>query len=276
MVVIKKTKNLHLTTSEEHIIQTKNLSIGYKSKKDVAIIQDNINLKIKKGTLVTILGKNGAGKSTLLRTLLSLQPSISGETLLEKKVLSKYSDEQLASKISVVLTEKLPDSQLTVYELVALGRQPYTNWLGSLSENDKEQIKTALEQTETAHLANKQFYELSDGQLQRVLIAKALAQNTEIIILDEPTAHLDLHHTVKIFQLLRKLVNETQKTVIISSHEVNFSIKTSNQLILLTDSGVKTGLPKDLINQKAFDDLFPQEMIKFSTTLEQFVISQNL
>ena len=172
----------------------------------------------------------------------------------------------------MVLTERLPESQLTVYELIALGRQPYTNWIDKLSYKDIEKVETAIHQTEIAHLKNNRFYELSDGQLQRVLIARALAQDTEIIILDEPTAHLDMHHTIKIFSLLQKLVAETKKTVLISSHEVNLSIQLADEIILLTENTLRSGTPEKLIEENAFDTLFPKELIHFNKELQQFVI----
>ena len=172
----------------------------------------------------------------------------------------------------MVLTERLPESQLTVFELVALGRQPYTNWIDKISETDLEKIDWAITQTEIAHLKDKFFYELSDGQLQRVLIARALAQDTDLIILDEPTTHLDLHHTIKIFSLLKKLVNETSKTIILSSHQVNLSIQFADEIVLFTDTKICTGTPTELINSNAFDDLFPKDIVTFNKELQQFVI----
>ena len=174
----------------------------------------------------------------------------------------------------MVLTERLPESQLTVFELVALGRQPYTNWIDKLSETDLEKTNWAIEETEIQHLKNKRFYELSDGQLQRVLIARALAQDTEIIILDEPTAHLDMHHTIKIFSLLQKLVADTQKTIIISTHEVNLAIQLADEIMLLSKNSFHFGTPNDLIENNAFDTLFSKEIVNFNKTLQQFVINK--
>ncbi|MGY0407214.1 MAG: ABC transporter ATP-binding protein [Polaribacter sp.] len=262
----KKTNNI--------ILKIENLTIGYPQKKQDKIVFSDVNISVEKGKFISVLGRNGIGKSTLLKTLSKVQKPISGDIFLEDKNLTAYSEKELSTKLSLVLTERLPESQLTVFELIALGRQPYTNWIDQLSENDFKKINFAIEQTEITHLKNNRFYELSDGQLQRVLIARALAQDTEIIILDEPTAHLDLHHTIKIFSLLKKLVNKTSKTIIISSHQVNLSIQLSDTIILLTDDKISIGTPKKLIEQNAFDNLFSKELINFNKTLEQFVVNK--
>ena len=206
-------------------LAAQNLSVGYQLKKEFKVVIHNINLEIEKGKLITIIGKNGIGKSTLLRTFSKVQKPISGKVLLNGKNLQESTQKELSTQLSLVLTERIPESQMTVYELIALGRQPYTNWIDKLSATDIEKIEKAIVQTEIEHLKNNPFYELSDGQLQRVLIARALAQDTEIIILDEPTAHLDMQQTIKIFSLLKKLVSETQKTVILTTHEVNLAIQ---------------------------------------------------
>ena len=223
---------------------------------------------------MTVLGKNGIGKSTLLRTIAKVQAPLNGTIFINNKNLESYTHQELATSLSMVLTERLPESQLTVFELVALGRQPYTNWIDKLSETDLGKINWAINETEIDHLKNKRFYELSDGQLQRVLIARALAQDTEIIILDEPTAHLDLHHTIKIFALLKNLTEKTLKTIIMSSHEVNLSIKFADKIILFTDTEIFTGSPSLLIKNNSFDNLFPREIVTFNRNLEQFIINK--
>ncbi|QXP62473.1 MULTISPECIES: ABC transporter ATP-binding protein [unclassified Polaribacter] len=266
---MNKQENKHI------VLKTENLSIGYQQKKTPKIIASNINLEIEKGKLITVLGKNGIGKSTLLRTLSKVQKPISGAIFIHQKNLKNLTETTLSTQLSLVLTERLPESQLTVYELIALGRQPYTNWIDKLSSKDIEKVETALQQTEIEHLKNNRFYELSDGQLQRVLIARALAQDTDIIILDEPTAHLDMHHTIKIFSLLKKLVADTHKTVIISSHEINLSIQLADQVMLLTENTVHFGTPTELIATNAFDTLFPKELVNFNKTLQQFVINKS-
>lgn len=257
------------------VLKTENLSIGYASKSSENIVASNINITLEKGKLVSVLGKNGIGKSTLLRTISKVQKPLKGHVFINQKNIEKISDTKLSTTLSLVLTERLPESQLTVFELIALGRQPYTNWIDRLLTTDIKKINWAIEQTEIQHLKDKFFYELSDGQLKRVLIARALAQDTEIIILDEPTAHLDLHHTLKIFSLLKKLVHETSKTIILSSHEVNLSIQFSDQIILFTDTKIHTGTPTELIQNNAFDNLFPKDIITFNKEIQQFIINKS-
>lgn len=265
-----------MNNPEKHIVlETENLTIGYQTKKQQIIIASDVNFSIEKGKLIALLGKNGIGKSTLLRTISKVQKPLNGTVKINQKELSKYTDQELSTTLSLVLTERLPLSQLTVFELVALGRQPYTNWIDKLTPEHLKKILWAIEQTEITHLKDKCFYELSDGQLQRVLIARALAQDTEIIILDEPTAHLDIHHTFKVFSLLKKLVETTGKTIVISTHEVNLAIQLADEFILLFEKQLYTGNSKELIAQNAFEELFPKELISFNKTLEQFVIKKN-
>ena len=207
-----------MNTNKKHsIFKVNDLTIGYRSKKHVNIVTSNLNFEIDSGTFVCILGKNGIGKSTLLRTLSKVQLPIEGEIILNEKKLSLYSNHELAQNLSLVLTEKLPESNLTVFELIALGRQPYTNWIGKLTQNDLDIIFKAIKLTNIEHLIDEKYYELSDGQFQRVLISRALAQDTNTIILDEPTAHLDIEHTLETFKLLKKLAIEENKTIINTS-----------------------------------------------------------
>ena len=162
------------------ILQTSNLSIGYTSKKVKNVIASNINLSLEKGKLIALIGANGIGKSTLLRTITGIQKPLSGTVSLNEMNLYELNTLTLAQNLSIVLTEKLPPSNLTVWELIALGRQPYTNWIGKLSDNDIAKINEAIERTQIGYLATKKHYEISDGQLQIVLIARALAQDTPV------------------------------------------------------------------------------------------------
>ena len=222
------------STFKKNILVIDNLTVGYQEKNKIKIIANNISLNIKRGSFVAIIGKNGIGKSTLLKTISKVLKQLNGSITINGKNINEYSYRELAKTISLVLTERLPESQLTVLELIALGRQPHTNWIDTLSKIDIEKIEWAIKETNLEKLRDNRIDELSDGQLQRVLIARALAQDTEIIILDEPTAHLDMHQTIKIFELLKKLTHKTEKTIIISSHEINLAIKTCDQLTILS------------------------------------------
>lgn len=265
-----------MSNFKKHIVlETRNLTIGYRQKKSEKIIASDLNLAIEKGKFIALLGKNGIGKSTLLRTISKVQDQLSGAVFLNDKNIKEYANKELATNLSLVLTERLPESQLTVFELIALGRQPYTNWVDTLSENDIEKINSAIQLTEVAHLKEHRFYELSDGQLQRVLIARALAQDTDVIILDEPTAHLDMHHTYKIFQLLKNLVETTQKTIIISTHQINLAIEIVDELIIMNTNEVFSGKTEDLIEQNKLENLFPKEILSFNKKLRQFTISKD-
>lgn len=264
-----------MKTENTHIIKTTNLSIGYSSRKKVNTIASNLTIKLEKGNLVCLLGKNGIGKSTLLRTLTKVQPALKGEIFINNKNLNTLNNLDLSKSLSLVLTERLPESNLSVFELVALGRQPYTNWVGKLSTKDLQYINAAFKQTNTTHLMHSKYYELSDGQLQKILIARALAQNTDIIILDEPTAHLDIHHTIETFTLLKKLAKDFNKTIIVSTHEINLALQLANELWLMTPSNFISGKTEILISNNSVNTLFESDLISFNKTLKQFTINNS-
>jgi len=276
LVINTKKKNLlKLENNQKHIIKIDNLSIGYASKKHINLIASNLNINLKPGNLVCLLGKNGIGKSTLLRTLTKVQPALGGDIFINQKNLNEISNSNLSKQLSVVLTEKLPESSLSVFELIALGRQPYTNWVGQLNTKDIKIIETALEETNTKHLMQAKYYQLSDGQLQKVLIARALAQNTNIIILDEPTAHLDIHHTIETFTLLKKLAEKYGKTIIISTHEINLALQLADELWLMTPKKFVTGKTNNLIENNQLNNLFSSSLIHFDKEMKQFTISKS-
>lgn len=253
------------------ILKTTNLSVGYLSKKTQTTIANGINLSLDKGKLIALIGANGIGKSTLLRSVTGIQKPLSGTVFLNEKNIFEYAALELAQNLSVVLTEKLPPSNLTVFELVALGRQPYTNWIGTLTDDDFSNINQALELTEISHLAQKKHYEISDGQLQKVLIARAIAQDTPLIVLDEPTTHLDLLHKVSLFRLLKKLANETGKCILFSTHDIDLAIQLSDEMIVMTAQSVVQGNPSQLISDKVFDRLFHNENIFFDAEKGKFI-----
>lgn len=254
------------------ILSTSNLSIGYTTKKETIVIAENLNLNLQEGKLIALIGANGIGKSTLLRTLTGIQKPISGSVILNTKNLNDLDSWTIAQQLSVVLTEKLPPSNLTVFELIALGRQPYTNWIGKLTEIDILKINEAIELTQIAHLSDKKHYEISDGQLQNVLVARALAQDTALIILDEPTTHLDLVHKVSLFKLLKKLTKETNKCILFSTHDIDLAIQLSDEMIIMTPENVVQDEPCNLISKGIFDTLFVDENIKFDSEKGRFLI----
>lgn len=255
------------------VLKTNNLKIGYQSKKQTHVIGENINISLQKGGFVCLLGKNGIGKSTLLRTLTKVQPKLAGKIFIDKQELESINNVQLAKKMSLVLTEKIPENNLTVYELIALGRQPYTNWIGKLTDDDKNHINTAIEQTHIEEIITKKHNELSDGQLQKVMIARALAQNTNIIILDEPTAHLDIQNKVEIYKLLKTLSRKHQKTILISSHEIQLALQLADQLWLMGKEGIISGKTENLIANGSVSNLFTSNLVTFSAKTKQFVIN---
>ncbi|WP_432277876.1 ABC transporter ATP-binding protein [Microcosmobacter mediterraneus] len=256
------------------MLKTEHLSIGYYSKKQSSVIASNINIELQKGTLVGLVGANGIGKSTLLRTLTKVQPPLDGDIFINSKSIKNFTNIELAKSLSLVLTESVASKNLSVFELVALGRQPYTNWVGQLTEDDIYSITEALIKTNTEELKDKKCYELSDGQLQKVMIARALAQNTDLIILDEPTTHLDMYHKAYILKLLQKLVKETNKTILFSSHEIDLAIQLCDSMIVMREKDVVSQSPGKLIEQGVFETLFPKDLIGFDNSTGSFRVKK--
>lgn len=254
------------------VLTTKDLSIGYGSKKEIRVIAKHMDLTLNKGELVCLVGKNGIGKSTLLRTLSKMQPRLDGNIFLEDKSIDLFSRNELAKIISLVLTERIPSSNLTVYELIALGRQPYTNWIGKLLEEDLKQIKEAMAQSHLTELMHERCDKLSDGQLQRAMICRALAQNTDLIILDEPTAHLDVQHKMETFKLLKKIAHELNRAILISTHEIQLATQIADELWLMTEEKIITGTPSALIESDQINLLFDSDSMSFDKETKQFIM----
>lgn len=257
------------------VLEIKNLCVGYMREKKPLPVVENINFSLGKGVLAAIVGVNGIGKSTLLRTLGKVQAPLSGEIKYEGHNLEGLGYKTLAARVSMVLTDPISTRNLGVTELVSLGRQPYTNWIGTLSEEDKTIIRTALDTVELASLGNKKCYELSDGQMQKVLIARALAQDTPIMLLDEPTTHLDLYHKVQILKLLQQIAHEKDKTILFTTHEVDMAIQLSDQMLLLDNKSNPFGQPCALIEEKSFESLFPGDLIQFDPLAGSFRVRKS-
>lgn len=260
-----------MSSEGQHItLAIKDLSIGYKN----LTVASEISFDALSGELIGIVGINGIGKSTLLRTLGKIQPELSGSISIDGKPLNSLDTGALASEISIVLTEPIASKNLTVQELIALGRQPYTNWIGTLTELDKSKITEATQMLQLEDLIHKKCYELSDGQLQRVLIARALAQDTSIILLDEPTTHLDLYHKIQILKLLKSITEETKKTILFTSHEIEMVLQLCDKMLLLNETNGSFGKPSALIAQGDFDTLFPADTVSFDASTGTFRIKK--
>ncbi len=249
------------------VIEAHQLCIGYQLKGDKQkIVHDSLNLQLKAGEVTCLLGLNGAGKSTLLRTLCGFQPPLKGDIKLLDKPLSSYSQGQFSLLVGVVLTEKTNAGGITVYELVSLGRHPYTGFFGQLKPHDHIIIEKALSAVGITHKAQNYVSELSDGERQKVMIAKALAQECPIIILDEPTAFLDVTSRIETMVLLHKLAAEQQKAILLSTHDLDLALQMGDCL-WLQEKGrpMACGTPEDLILNGSFESFFSKEGIVFDS-----------
>ncbi|MEH2259494.1 ABC transporter ATP-binding protein [Nostoc sp.] len=254
------------------ILTTHNLTIGYKtSQKTVRCVASDISVSLQAGELVCLLGPNGAGKSTLLRSLAGMQPPIVGEVRLLGENIYKLAPQELAKRLSLVLTEKVDVGILSAYTLVTLGRYPYTDWWGNLTPEDEAIVNWAIKSVGAVHLAQRQVSELSDGERQKIMIARALAQSPIIMLLDEPTAFLDLPRRVEIMQLLRQLARETNQAILLSTHDLNLALRLADKVWLLSTNGIlHVGAPEDLVLSGAFADTFESEGVEFDVASGEF------
>ena len=209
-----------------------------------------------------------------MRTIGGFQPLLSGSIQIEGKELASIDIIDLAKKVSVVLTEPIASKNMSVKELLGLGRQPYTNWLGKLSDEDISFIAKSVSLLELTPFLNKKCYELSDGQLQRVMIARAIVQDTSIILLDEPTTHLDLYHKVQILKLLQSIAHQTEKIILFTSHEIELAIQLCDKMLILDGRTNPFEEPCKLIENKNFETLFPEDMILFDGNSGSFKIKK--
>ena len=231
-------------------ISTNNLTIGYNN----LVVQRDLNFELHSGEMVCMLGPNGCGKSTLLRTLAGLQPAIGGTFTISNSLTD-------VSQIALVLTERLSIENTTVHDVVAMGRYPYTSFLGGLSGRDEQIIEQSLSNVGLSGCSHTFFNDHSDGEKQRVLIAKALTQETPIILLDEPTAHLDLPNRIRILQMLRRVAREQGKTILISTHELDLAIQLSDRIMLMTpQKGIQLDTATNLRATGAFTAAFGMDI----------------
>ncbi|MDR0872443.1 MAG: ABC transporter ATP-binding protein [Prevotellaceae bacterium] len=239
------------------------LAIGYRRGKTPIIVQQNINVELHAGEVVCLIGTNGCGKSTLLRTLGGLQKPLAGNVFINDKDFTKLSNAEKSLLMGLVLTEQVSVGKLTVSQMVSLGRYPHTDWVGKLTTEDEEKIAEAIALVHLQPKAAAYFDELSDGERQRVMIAKALSQDTPIILLDEPTAHLDLPNRVEMMLLLRRLATQTGKSILLSTHELDLALQTANRIWLMTHEKILCGQPEELVANGSFQAVFHNKAINF-------------
>ena len=258
------------------ILKTHALGVGYRKPRrpDVVIAQD-LSLSLQRGELVCLLGPNGAGKSTLMRTIAGMQPVLTGQIRLSGDDITALKPRQLATRLSVVLTDRPNVGLLNGYALVALGRHPYTDWTGRLSRYDEAVIRWAVDAVGASDLADRPVMELSDGQQQKFMIARALAQESDLILLDEPTAFLDLPRRAEMMHLLRHLAAETGRAILLSTHDLDLALRSADTLWLMSGGKVRIGTPEDLVINGTFEDAFHDEGVAFDRATGTFSVERS-
>ena len=253
--------------------ELRELTTGYRSSKRQHIVATKITAQLRAGELTCLLGPNGAGKSTLLRTLAAFQPALGGEMLLDGQPLDSYTTQQLAMRLGIVLTERPDIKGMRVREMVAMGRSPYTGFWGRLTADDETTVEEAIHQVGIEELEHRMVHTLSDGERQKVMIAKVLAQQTPIIFLDEPTAFLDFPSKVEMMLLLRRLAHEMQKTVFLSTHDLELALQTADRLWLMAKGQpIVIGTPSELAFSGALPRFFSGPGITFDADGLRFKI----
>ena len=256
------------------ILSAESLHIGfYHQKKPVKLLASESNLQLHSGNFTCLLGPNGSGKSTLIRTLAGLQKSIEGRVLLQNQPVENIGLKKKAFLLSMVLTEQPTTANLTVQELVAMGRYPYTGVMGRLGQEDMEKTEAAILHTQLEYLRHKKIWQLSDGERQKAMVARALAQDTPLIMLDEPTAHLDLNNRVELMYLLKDLSHRLNKAVLLSTHDLDIALQCADIFWLMQPcEKILSGTPEDLVLQGEFEKTFKGNRYKFEKSTGTFKV----
>jgi len=258
---------------EEKIIALNNAAIGYKGKSNSTnVVKSGISVYALKGELVAVIGGNGVGKSTLLRTIAGFQPPFGGDVLIRGEHVDAYREKELALIMSFVSTEIIRVPNLSVFDLVSLGRYPYTNWFGKLLDEDRHIVEEAIKSVGLQGYENRMVNYISDGERQKAMIARTLAQDTNVIVLDEPTAFLDLSNKYEIVHILHELASEKGKTILFSTHDLTTAIAESDRMWLMLDNSVEQGAPEDLILNGNFEFLFHNDHLFFDPEKGDFRI----
>lgn len=258
-------------------IHINKLSIGYKTKKNEKIVAQDLTSTIRSGELTCLIGANGIGKSTLLRTLAGFQPPLSGDILIENKSINSYTHKDLSRLIGVVLTEKVDIQNMSVLELVSMGRTPHTSFWGKLTDEDWNIVNNAIHQVNITKLSKRPIQTLSDGERQKAMIAKALAQQTPVIILDEPTAFLDFPSKVEIMQLLNSLSKTMNKTIFLSTHDLELALQIADTIWIMNHKKeLLVGSPDELADSGSIENIFQGKGVSFDPLHKLFKIDKQL
>ena len=257
-------------SGNKETIRLENLVIGYETK----TVAEDINASLYSGELTCLIGPNGAGKSTLMRTICAFQKKLGGNIFIEGRELSDYPDKELARKIGVVLTHRPQIQNMSVEELVALGRSPYTGFFGRLSEKDKKVVAESIDMIGITSLKDRMIQNLSDGERQKVMIAKAIAQQTPLICLDEPTAFLDFPSKIETMQLLKKLCREQGKTIFLSTHDLELTLQIADRIFLMQGGTITSGTPQEVAQSGALSSFIEREGISFDKLQMRVKISR--
>ena len=256
-------------------ISLSQLNIGFRTKPDDLVLIRNIQTGARQGEMIGIIGRNGSGKTTLIRTMCRLIPCLAGELFVKDRSIRQYSNHNLSKIIGYVSTARVVLANLNIFELVSLGRIPYTNWLGTLGRRDMEKINQAIELTGLENLKERKISEISDGERQRAMIARTLAQDTEIILLDEPTAFLDMTHRYEIIHLLHSLTRPPHnRTVVFSTHDINIALQYADKFWIVKDWSILEGAPEDLVIKNEMQSLVSDSEVDFDAETGQFAISR--
>ncbi len=242
--------------------ETHDLSVGYGGRPLI----EKINLSIEKGRILTLIGPNGSGKSTILKTITKHLEKIAGVVTIENDNISKWSNKELAKRLSVMLTERIDPELMTCEQVVAMGRYPYTNHFGSLTPGDRQVVEESLHMVRAEELAERPFTDISDGQRQRIMLARAICQQPEIIVLDEPTSYLDIRHKIELLDILRKMAREKNVAVVMSLHEIDLAAKISDQIICVKGDRIRLfGTPEQVFTGERVKELYELESGSFNT-----------
>ncbi len=256
----------------KNTLSFKDLEIGFTSGKLRHVLLPPLNGSAGKGELVAVIGKNGIGKSTFLRTFAGLQALLAGELTIDGKSIAEYTRMELSAKIGYISTEIIKVSNMKVYDLVSLGRFPHTNWLGRIDTVDHNVIMEAISKTGMSEFRNRPITELSDGERQRAMVAMVLAQDAGIMVMDEPTAFLDISSKFEIIQLMHELTRSREKTIIFSTHDLTTAVSQADKIWLLKEQGLIEGAPEDLMLEGAFKTLFDDRKVQFNSNDGSFTI----